>query len=143
MKSIQKHSGKIIILVVMIFFSYLAFKLYNAPIDGLHEKLVYLMKQEGYIILFAWSILEGEMGLIMAGLLSHTDDMSLPMAIFVAGLGGFAGDQIYFYIGRYVITSYSIHYTKLYDSISKMTKPIFTSARFTHRLYESLTKTTS
>jgi len=101
MKSIQKHSGKIIILVVMIFFSYLAFKLYNAPIDGLHEKLVYLMKQEGYIILFAWSILEGEMGLIMAGLLSHTDDMSLPMAIFVAGLGGFAGDQIYFYIGRY------------------------------------------
>jgi membrane protein DedA with SNARE-associated domain len=27
--------------------------------------------------------------------------MNLVMAIFVAGLGGFVGDQIYFYIGRY------------------------------------------
>lgn len=46
-------------------------------------------------------MLEGEMALIMAGILSHTGDMYLPLAIFVAGLGGFAGDQAYFYIGRY------------------------------------------
>lgn len=46
-------------------------------------------------------MLEGEMALIMAGILSHTGDMYLPLAIFVAGLGGFAGDQVYFYIGRY------------------------------------------
>ncbi len=37
----------------------------------------------------------------MAGIMSHTGDMNLPVAIFVAGLGGFAGDQIYFYIGRF------------------------------------------
>ncbi|MBD3789388.1 MAG: DedA family protein [Campylobacterales bacterium] len=72
-----------------------------APVEGLDEKFLYLMKKEGYIILFAWSIIEGEMGLVMAGLLSHTNDMSLPFAIFIAGLGGFVGDQIYFYIGRY------------------------------------------
>ena len=59
------------------------------------------MKEHGYVILFAWSILEGEMGLIMGGLLCHTGDMWLPFAIFIAGLGGFVGDQIYFYIGRY------------------------------------------
>jgi len=59
------------------------------------------MKEYGYIILFIWSMLEGESGLIMAGLLSHTGDMNLFIAIFVAGLGGFAGDQVYFYIGRF------------------------------------------
>ena len=45
--------------------------------------------------------MEGETGLVMAGVMSHTGDMSLPIAIAVAGLGGFTGDQIYFYIGRY------------------------------------------
>jgi len=65
------------------------------------EMLIELMKEYGYIILFSWSILEGESGLIMAGLLSATGDMNLYLAIFIAGLGGFVGDQIYFYIGRY------------------------------------------
>lgn len=67
----------------------------------MEELFIELIKEYGYIILFLWSILEGEMGLIMGGLLCHTGDMSLPLAIFVAGLGGFVGDQIYFYIGRY------------------------------------------
>ncbi|EAH5848767.1 DedA family protein [Campylobacter upsaliensis] len=55
----------------------------------------------GYAILFCWSILEGELGLIFAGLAAHDGKMSVALAIFVAGLGGFVGDQIYFYIGRY------------------------------------------
>lgn len=59
------------------------------------------LKEYGYIILFVWSMLEGEMGLIMAGILSHTGDMSVPVAIAVAGFGGFVGDQVYFYIGRF------------------------------------------
>ncbi len=98
---IRKNSGKIATVIVVILFSFLAYSLYHAPVEGLENKFVYLMKEFGYIILFAWSILEGEMGLIMAGLLTHTGDMNLFMAIFVAGLGGFVGDQIYFYIGRY------------------------------------------
>jgi len=101
MNFIKKHSGKIATVIVVLFFSYLGYNLYNAPVDGVTNKFVYLMKEYGYVILFAWSILEGEMGLIMAGLLSHTGDMWVPMAIFIAGLGGFVGDQIYFYIGRY------------------------------------------
>lgn len=54
----------------------------------------------GYYILFCWGILEGELGLIFAGIASHTGHMNVGMAIFVGGLGGFTGDQIYFYIGR-------------------------------------------
>jgi membrane protein DedA with SNARE-associated domain len=65
------------------------------------EFLLELMKEYGYIILYLWSVLEGESGLIMAGIFSHTGDMNLYISIFVAGLGGFTGDQIYFYIGRY------------------------------------------
>jgi membrane protein DedA with SNARE-associated domain len=65
------------------------------------EFLIELMKEYSYIILYCWSILEGESGLIMAGIFSHTGDMNLYLSIFIAGLGGFTGDQIYFYIGRY------------------------------------------
>jgi len=64
------------------------------------ENLVHLLKEYGYIILFIWSIFEGETGLVMAGILSHTGDMNLFLAIVVAALGGFVGDQIYFYLGR-------------------------------------------
>ncbi len=59
------------------------------------------LKDYGYIVLFGWSILEGELGLVMAGIMSHTGDMNLFIAIIVGALGGFVGDQIYFYIGRY------------------------------------------
>ncbi|MEA3498613.1 MAG: DedA family protein [Campylobacterota bacterium] len=101
MDFIKINSGKIATVIVVLFFSYLGYNLYMAPVDGFTDKFIYLMKEYGYIILFAWSILEGEMGLIMGGLLCHTGDMWLPLAIFIAGLGGFVGDQIYFYIGRY------------------------------------------
>ncbi|MCI0653457.1 MAG: DedA family protein [Methylococcaceae bacterium] len=67
----------------------------------MEELLIEWLKEYGYIILFLWSILEGETGLIMGGVLCHTGDMSYPVAVLVAGLGGFAGDQIYFYIGRF------------------------------------------
>ena len=59
------------------------------------------LKEYGYIVLFGWSILEGEMGLVMAGIMAHTGDMNIVIAIIVGALGGFVGDQIYFYIGRY------------------------------------------
>jgi len=67
----------------------------------MEELFVGWLKEYGYPILFLWSILEGELGLIMGGIMTHSGDMNYFMAIFVAGLGGFTGDQIYFYIGRY------------------------------------------
>lgn len=97
----NKHSGKLFALFMVSILSALGYVLYMAPVVGLENKFIYLMKQYGYIILFFWGMLEGEMGLVMAGLLTHTGDMNLFIAIFVAGLGGFAGDQVYFYIGRF------------------------------------------
>lgn len=67
----------------------------------MEELFLEWLKEYGYIVLFVWSILEGELGLIMAGIMSHTGDMFLPIALFVGALGGFVGDQIYFYIGRF------------------------------------------
>ena len=64
------------------------------------ENLINLLKEYGYIILFIWSIFEGETGLVMAGVLSHTGDMNIITSIIVAALGGFTGDQIYFYLGK-------------------------------------------
>ncbi|MDR1284998.1 MAG: DedA family protein [Campylobacteraceae bacterium] len=67
----------------------------------MEELLSELILKYGYIILFLWCILEGEMALIMGGILAHSGDMNLCWAILIAGLGGFTGDQIYFYIGRF------------------------------------------
>jgi len=100
-KKIQSYSGKIFAISLTIFILFLAYTLYQAPVDGLDEKLKYLLEIHGYIILFVWGMLEGEAGLIMAGLLAHNGMMNLYLAIFVAGFGGFAGDQVYFYIGRF------------------------------------------
>lgn len=50
---------------------------------------------------FLWCILEGELALILAGIFAHQGHVNLGFVIFIAGLGGFVGDQIYFYIGRY------------------------------------------
>ena len=97
----NKHSGKLFALFMTIVLSTLGYVLYLAPVTGLENKFIYLMKEYGYIILFFWGMLEGEIGLVMAGLLTHTGDMNLFIAIFVAGLGGFAGEQVYFYIGRF------------------------------------------
>ena len=80
------------------------------------ENLIQLLKEYGYIILFIWSIFEGETGLVMAGVLSHTGDMNLWLAIVVAALGGFIGDQIYFYLGRlnkdWVLKEFKAHRRK-------------------------------
>jgi membrane protein DedA with SNARE-associated domain len=67
----------------------------------LEATLVEWLKEYGYIILFFWSMAEGETGLVMAGVLSHTGDMNVPTSILVAGLGGFVGDQIWYYVGKY------------------------------------------
>ena len=98
---LKLNLGKVLFGIIFFIVLFIGYYLYQIPIIGFENKLVFLLKQYGYIILFLWSILEGEAGLIMAGLLSHTGDMIVYIAIFIAGLGGFVGDQIYFYIGRY------------------------------------------
>ena len=52
-RKIQPYSGKIFAVFLILFFSYLAYNLYNAPVDEFEKKFVYLLKKHGYIILFA------------------------------------------------------------------------------------------
>ena len=71
---------------------------------GLDETLkgiLYDYQHLAYIIIFLWCILEGELALLLGGIFAHEGHVNLGLIIFVAGLGGFTGDQIYFYIGRY------------------------------------------
>lgn len=65
------------------------------------KELLLQYKDWAYLIIFLWCILEGEMALILGGIFAHEGHVNLAMIVFVAGLGGFVGDQIYFYIGRY------------------------------------------
>lgn len=65
------------------------------------KNLLFTYKDLAYLIIFLWCILEGEMALILAGIFAHEGHVNLPLIVFVAGLGAFVGDQIYFYIGRY------------------------------------------
>ena len=89
------------LVISLFFFSFIyAFDLHSIKEFFSEENLIHLLKEYGYIILFIWSIFEGETGLVMAGVLSHTGDMNLVLAIIVAALGGFTGDQIYYYIGK-------------------------------------------
>jgi len=67
----------------------------------MEEMFIDLLNEYGYFILFIWALVEGELGLVMAGILCHTGQMAILPAILVASAGGFVGDQIYFYIGRF------------------------------------------
>jgi len=51
-------------------------------------------------VLFVWTLLEGEAGLIMAGFLAFQGYLNIFGVIFTALAGSFIGDQFYFYLGR-------------------------------------------
>ena len=55
----------------------------------------------GYLALFIGTFLEGETILVIAGFLASSDLLELPWVIITAFLGTFAGDQTFFYLGRY------------------------------------------
>ncbi|MBQ9292966.1 MAG: DedA family protein [Campylobacter sp.] len=65
------------------------------------KELLFEYKNYAYGILFVWCLLEGEIALILGGILAHEGHINLALGIFIAGLGAFCGDQFYFYIGRY------------------------------------------
>jgi membrane protein DedA with SNARE-associated domain len=54
----------------------------------------------GYAAVLAGTLLEGEMILALAGVSAHHGHLSLPLVLLVAFVGGTAGDQIFFWIGR-------------------------------------------
>lgn len=91
--------GSIVIIIAISLFLYVKNSNFSfeESIKSLWENHV---QDWGYVILFCWSILEGEWGLLLAGIAAHQGHLDVYWCIFIAGLGGFTGDQIYFYIGR-------------------------------------------
>ena len=59
-----------------------------------------LIEQYGYVALFIGTLLEGETLLILAGFAAHQGYLQLQWVICIALLGGFLGDQFYFWLGR-------------------------------------------
>jgi membrane protein DedA with SNARE-associated domain len=59
-----------------------------------------LLADYGYPVLFLGCLLEGETILIMAGFAAHSGHLSLSAVLGIAFVGGWIGDQIYFWVGR-------------------------------------------
>ena len=72
-------------------------------VSSQHE-LIVLLDQYGhtlfYALTFCWTALEGETFVIVAGYLAHKGLISFPLLLAFAWFGSFAGDQVYFYLGR-------------------------------------------
>lgn len=63
--------------------------------------LAALIDSYGYIAVFIGAFLEGETILALAGLAAYRGYMDFGLVVLVALLAGFAGDQFYFFLGRY------------------------------------------
>lgn len=66
----------------------------------MQELLKEYLTVHGYWVLFIWTFLEGEAGLIFAGFLAFQGYFSVPVVMATAFSGAFCGDQFYFYLGR-------------------------------------------
>jgi membrane protein DedA with SNARE-associated domain len=53
-----------------------------------------------YLIAFAWTFLEGETIVLLAGFAAAQGLLSAPLLLLAAWLGSFSGDQCYFWVGR-------------------------------------------
>ena len=61
----------------------------------------FLIEHFSYLILFVWSIFEGEIGLTLGGYLSKDGDFVFSKVVLIAILGAFISDVTIFLIGKY------------------------------------------
>ena len=62
--------------------------------------IAYILSTYGYLALMIGTFLEGETILVAAGFLAHQGYLKLPWVIAFAFFGTYAGDQLYFFLGR-------------------------------------------
>jgi membrane protein DedA with SNARE-associated domain len=60
-----------------------------------------LVAQYGYYAVLVGTLLEGETVLALAGLAAKRGYLDFGTVVVIAGVAGFAGDQFYFFLGRY------------------------------------------
>ena len=91
-------------------------------INHLNMTLQELIVHYGYLALFVGTFLEGETILIIAGYLAQDEFLDLPLVIVAAWLGSFAGDQTFFFIGRYKGIRFLDHHPGLQRNADKAFK---------------------
>ena len=62
---------------------------------------MHILLTYGYLGLFIWSVLEGEFGLIFAGILIKSGYFSFEKVYLIAFLGAILGDSVSFFIGKF------------------------------------------
>ena len=60
-----------------------------------------LIEQYGYWVVLGGTLFEGESVLLLAGFAAHRGLLDLHYVIGIAVIGGFIGDQVFFYCGRH------------------------------------------
>ncbi|MGH8581655.1 MAG: DedA family protein [Gammaproteobacteria bacterium] len=65
------------------------------------QELQDLIQNYGYVIVFLWAFIEGEVGMVLAGSVAHQGYLEYRFVALTAFIGGFLGDQFYFWLGRY------------------------------------------
>lgn len=63
--------------------------------------LEHLIQQYGYVAIFVGAFLEGETVLVLGGFAAHRGFLDIWFVILAAFLGSLAGDQTWFFIGRF------------------------------------------
>ena len=59
-----------------------------------------LLVEYGYYFVFACAFIEGESGILLAGIAAHRGYLQLGAVILVAAIGAALGDQLWFQLGR-------------------------------------------
>lgn len=100
-----------------------------------------LVENYGYIAVFFGTFLEGESVLVLGGFLAHRGYLVLQWVILVAFIGTYAGDQFFYYLGRWrgaAILAKRPHWQlrsqKVFDLLHKHQTLVILSFRFFYGL---------
>ena len=100
-----------------------------------------LIEAYGYWAVLLGTLLEGETLLVLGGLAAHRGYLSLPYVIAVAFIGSFAGDQLFFYLGRrhreFIYRyhpQWKIKLKRAQNLIQRFQTPLILSVRFLYGL---------
>jgi len=79
-----------------------------------------LIQQYGYFAILLGTFLEGETILILGGVAAHLGSLDLSLVILTAFLGSSAGDQLYYFIGRWKGQRLLNHFPRWVGSAQKV-----------------------
>jgi len=107
--------------------------------------LHHLIDTYGYWAVLVGTLLEGETILLLAGFAAHLGHLDLYFVIIVAVIGGFIGDQVFFFLGRYQgqrildrFPKYARATARAQEMLGRYNLPIILGMRFLYGLRAAL-----